>query len=934
MGAFTPKKKLSFDIILAIFLVVLSVLLNQLLVNQLQIFKRWDNLFYDFLTTAIYRPIDDNIIIVAIDENSLQKLGRWPWSRSIHANLLDQLTASEVAVVGMDILFMEPDLIHPENDQRLAAAIHRNGRVVLPVLTSQQDDHFMVTKPLTDIAEGAQLAHVNMHYDQQGVVRQLDLQLEVLENQLLPAMSLTLSRQLFGHADPPELATHTNILITFSGPPGKFRQVSYVDVLMDPTIRQDLQGKIVLVGMTAEGLGSRIATPVSKDNRLMSGVEVQANALATIRSGEITRSLDWPVFTLVSLALIVIPLLLFRFCKPGMGLILVIGFSLFTCITSFCLLNTLHLWFTPLPTLLCLILSYPLWSWRKLEQLGHSLFNEHEKASATLKAIGEAVITTDKLGYIEFMNPAAEKMLACALVDVRHKPFTEICQIIVQNDSTLLDSHTLTSGSQQAEARIIRNQQQEEFAVHLSSSPLHAENGIQTGVVYALSDLTEIININRKVAFIASHDALTGLPNRILLKDRLEQAINRAHRENLSFAILFIDLDGFKKINDGMGHACGDLVLQEVADRLSSWIRKSDTISRWGSDEFIILLSNLASPSDAADIATKIIQSLSLSFLINEQEVFVTSSIGISLFPEDGQTAEVLLAKSDTAMYNIKKHGRNDYCFYSQDLENKAKEKLILESELRQAILSDELEMHYQPQIDLSSDRLIGAEALIRWRHPEKGLISPDNFIPLAEDIGLIIPIGEWIIKTVCQQLKSWQDLGLPLVKVAINLSAHQFAQKDLVSIITREIEKQGIAANSLQVEITESMMIQDIDRVIHILDGLKNAGISIAVDDFGTGYSSLEYLKRFPIDKLKIDKSFIDNVLQNPDDASIVNAVIALGHNMKMQIIAEGVETKDQAQFLQERQCDFGQGYFYSRPIPATEMGLLIEKFRQAGNI
>jgi diguanylate cyclase (GGDEF)-like protein/PAS domain S-box-containing protein len=928
------SKKLSFDIILAVFLVILSVLLNQLLVNDLQLFKRWDNLFYDFESASIYRPIDDNIVIVAIDENSLQKLGRWPWSRSIHADLLDQLTAIQVAAVGMDILFMEPDLVHPKNDQRLAAAIRRNGHVVLPVLTIQQDDHFTVTKPLKDIAENAQLAHVNMHFDPQGVVRHLDLQLDLIDNQVLPAMALTLSRQLFGHVEPLDLATQKNILITFSGPPGKFRQLSYVDVLFDPAIRQSLHGKVVLIGMTAEGLGSRIATPVSKNNRLMSGVELQANALATIHSGEIIQAVKWSVYSPISLILIVIPIFLFRFFNSSMGLMLVLVFSIFTSVTSFYLLNTHQLWFSPLPTLLCLILSYPLWSWRKLEQLGQSLFNEHEKASATLKAIGEAVITTDKLGYIEFMNPAAEKMLACRLVDVRQKPFTEICQFTTQNNTHLLDSHSLTSEIQKAEARVIRNQQQEEFAVHFSSSPLHAEDGIQTGVVYALKDLTEIININRKVAFIASHDTLTGLPNRILLKDRLEQAINRASREKLNFAVLFIDLDGFKKINDGMGHICGDLVLQEVAKRLNNWIRKSDTISRWGSDEFIILLANLSAPSDAADIAVKIIQSLSLSFLINEQEVFVTPSIGISLFPEDGQTAEVLLAKSDTAMYNIKKHGRNNFCFYSQDLENQAKEKLVIETELRQAILTGEFELYYQPQIDLTTDHLIGTEALIRWRHPDKGLISPDNFIPLSEDIGLIIPIGEWVIKTVCRQLKSWQDLGLPLVKVAINLSAHQFIQKDLVNIITREIENNGLVTNSLQVEITESMMIHDIDQAIQTLSDLKSAGISIAVDDFGTGYSSLEYLKKFPIDKLKIDKSFVDSVIQNSDDASIVNAIIALGHSMKMQIIAEGVETKEQALFLQEHQCDYGQGYFYSKPIPAAEMGVLIEKFSQEGNI
>jgi diguanylate cyclase (GGDEF)-like protein/PAS domain S-box-containing protein len=931
MASQSPKKQLSFDIILAIFLVVLSVLLNQLLLNKIQLLQQWDNLFYDLESTVITSPVNDDIVIVAIDDASLKKLGRWPWSRAIHARLIDQLTTAGVAGIAMDILFMEPDLAHPENDHLLASAIRRNGRTVMPVLTSIQGDHFVITKPLAEIANAAaQLAHVNMHFDSQGIVRQLDLQIEFIDGTSLPAMSLALSRLLPKHIEPPNLTEQKSVLINFVGPPGQFQHISYADIIQDEEIQKNLSGKVVFIGMTAAGLGSSIATPASNSRQLMSGIEFQANALATIQSGQIIRPLQWPAYTLVSLFLIVIPIILFRFFRPSHALLLALSFSIITAFTSIFLLSELFLWFSPLPTLLCLILSYPLWSWQRLEQLGHSLFKEHERANATLKAIGDAVITTDQKGYIEFMNPAAEKLLASPLAEVKHKLFSEICQIIDQTDSTLLDSRTFIAGKRQTETQVIRNQKGEEYAVHISSSLIHAKNKRPIGVVYALNDLTEIITINRKIAFIASHDVLTGLPNRVLFQDRLEQAIIMAKRENLNFAVLFIDLDGFKKINDAMGHASGDLLLQEVAERLCSLIRKSDTLSRWGGDEFIILLENLTSLSDAADIATNIIHSLSFSIVINGQEVFVTPSIGISLFPEDGKQAEVLLAKSDTAMYNVKNSGRNNFCFYSQKLENQAKERLILETELRMAIKSGEFEMYYQPQIDITSNQLIGAEALIRWNHPDKGLVFPNKFIPLAEDTGLIVPIGEWIIKTVCLQLKSWKTQGFPLVKVAINLSAQQFVQKDLVSIITREIKKQGLSPESIQVEITESMMIQDIDRVTQVLDNLKSAGISIAVDDFGTGYSSLEHLKRFPIDKLKIDKSFIDSILHNADDACIVEAVIALGHNMNMQIIAEGVENEHQARFLKEHHCDYGQGYFYSKPLPAQKMELLIKQFTQ----
>ncbi len=923
------KKQLSFDIILVLFLVILSVLLNQLLLAKIPLLQRWDNLFYDLESTVITSPADKDIVIVAIDDASLKKIGRWPWSRAIHAHFIDQLTAVGVKAVAMDILFIDSDIKHPENDQLLASAIQRNGHVILPALVSKLGESLIITKPLPEIAEAAnQLVYVNMHFDSQGIARQFELQVELDDDIYLPAMALALSRLLPEHIEPESLTDQNEVLIKFSGPPGHFQHISYADVIASKEIQKQLAGKAILIGITATGLGSRVATPASKSQQLMSGIEFQANALATLKSGGIIRPLKWLAYTLISLFLIVIPVILFHFLRPCNALLLVFCFAVLTVACSVVLLNSLQLWFAPLPTLLCLMLSYPLWSRQKLEQMGQSLFKEQARAVATLDAIADAVITTDQRDRIEFMNPAAERLLARSLAEVKQKPFSKVCQIVEQTDSVLPNSQVIAEDGQQKKTHVIRNRNGDEYSVQISGNLIYDESKRPSGVVYALNDVTEIIDIHRKVSFIASHDALTGLPNRVLLQDRLEQTIILSNREKLSFAVLFIDLDGFKRINDAMGHVSGDFLLQEVAHRLRKVIRKSDTISRWGGDEFVILLDNLASPSSAANVATKIIQSLSRPIAIKNQQVIVTPSIGISLYPEDGDQASVLLEKSDTAMYSVKKNGRNSYCFYSHKLESQAKERLLLETELRRALELNEFEIHYQPQIDLISNGLIGAEALIRWNHPVKGLVAPGEFIPLAEDTGLIVPLGKWVIKQVCSQLQSWKSQGYPLIKVAINLSAHQFTQEDLVSTITREIKKHGLTSESIQVEITESMMIQDINRVIKILDDLKSAGVSIAVDDFGTGYSSLEYLKKLPIDKLKIDKSFIDSVLHNNDDASIVQAVIALGHNMNMQIIAEGVETEQQARFLKEYKCDYGQGYFYSRPLNAQKMELLIEKF------
>lgn len=921
---FLTGKQLFFDLMLAATLVAMSVLLS-----HFKILQRWDNIVYDVESSIIQRPVDDDIVIVAIDDISLQKLGRWPWTRAIHARLLDRLTETEVAAIGFDVLFMERDLELLEGDKLLAEAIQRNGRVVLPVLTNIEENNMVVTKSLMQITDAAQLAHVNMSFDEQGIVRQLDLQISLDNGHDLPSMALALYQKKHGKVPFVDKNAQKKIHIGFSNPPDQFQQVSYVDVLLNEHIRQSLKGKTVLIGMTAAGLNSNLATPKlgSKKPKLMSGIVFQANALNALETQAMILPFGKPQYYLLSLILIVIPVMTYRIFKPNLTLFLVISFSFITCLTSFVLLSVFELWFAPLSTLLGQVFSYPLWSLQKVKQLKSSLYKEQKNASAILKAIEDSVVVIDKYGNVEYMNPAAERMFVYSLIDNKSQLFNELYETVEQRNSSVLYSNKdLDKEMNKNQAiEVIRNQHGEEIVVRFSRREVCAENGTNEGVVYAFSNITEIININKKIAFFAEHDALTELPNRTLLRSLMEQAIKNDEREGTGFSILFIDLDGFKEINDAMGHTAGDILLQEVAKRLKKQIRKSDTISRWGGDEFIIMLDKVVIPSDIVIVAEQIKLCLAQVFTIDEEEVFISASTGISLFPIDGEKVDVLIEKADTAMYNVKNNGRNNICFYSQSLETQAKEQIFLENELHQALQRDEFELYYQPQFDLLSNKLIGLEALIRWNHAKKGLLIPDQFISLAEESGLILQIGHWVVKTVCQQLKVWKDRGLPAIKVAINLSARQFVQKDLIDIITQEIELHEIKANLLQVEITESMIIHDMNLVMKIMQGLKSIGISIAVDDFGTGYTSLESLKKLPIDMLKIDKSFIANVVDSQDDASIVQAVIALGHNMNMKIIAEGVETEEQLKFLLDKQCDYGQGYFFSKPVLAEKIeGLL----------
>jgi len=423
-----------------------------------------------------------------------------------------------------------------------------------------------------------------------------------------------------------------------------------------------------------------------------------------------------------------------------------------------------------------------------------------------------------------------------------------------------------------------------------------------------------------RLDFVAHHDELTKLPNRILFMDRVEQAIKKYKRRGEIFAILFIDLDHFKEINDGFGHDIGDKVLQEVAIRLQNVIRDIDTVSRWGGDEFVILLEHIKDTKNIVNIANKILEEFRRKIIITKEVFFISTSIGVAMYPNDGKDINTLLKNADTAMYEAKDDGRNNYQFYAKEMTSKAFEKVILETELRNAIQNNELKAYYQAQIDLKTDKLIGAEALVRWEHPTLGLVSPAHFIPLAEESDLIVYLGNWMLEETMTQMLRWQKEGLKPQKVSVNLSGKQIARKDLVQTIKNLLEKTRCRADSLELEVTEGFIMKHPELAIDNLNKLRDIGIEIAIDDFGTGYSSLSYLKKLPITKLKIDQSFVLDIETDEDDKAIVKAVVALSHGLGLRCIAEGVETQEQKEYLISEGCDEMQGYLYSRPISADE--------------
>ncbi|MFI3154789.1 MAG: EAL domain-containing protein [Methylococcaceae bacterium] len=464
--------------------------------------------------------------------------------------------------------------------------------------------------------------------------------------------------------------------------------------------------------------------------------------------------------------------------------------------------------------------------------------------------------------------------------------------------------------------------------VNISAVP-HGTTDNTSHYVAVFTEITELKLSEERLNYLAHHDPLTGLPNRLLFHDRLEQAVLLAQRSRRMIAVMFLDLDRFKAINDTLGHLIGDELLVAVAERLKHCARETDTIARLGGDEFAVIITQIVQEEDIEQIAQKIIQTLSSVYSVGGYEVFVTASIGINLYPGIDNDREKLLENADVAMYHAKQFGRNNYKFYSTDMNAVALERLMLETNLRRALERDEFRLYYQPQIDMQSGSVNGVEALIRWQHPDLGLISPLEFIPLLEETGLILPVGEWVIRTACKQIRDWLDAGFPQLTMAVNLSARQFRQPNLVEMIEQQLHEFYIPPALLELELTETVMMDNIEETTAILQKLKRLGLKIAVDDFGTGVSSLGYLKHFPVDTLKISHDFVLNLPTDSADASIASAVISLARNMQLSSVAEGVENQGQMDFLRSQDCERIQGFLFSRPIPPDQMTTLLTSWQ-----
>jgi diguanylate cyclase (GGDEF)-like protein/PAS domain S-box-containing protein len=559
-----------------------------------------------------------------------------------------------------------------------------------------------------------------------------------------------------------------------------------------------------------------------------------------------------------------------------------------------------------------------------------TLFREKERAQVTLDSIGDAVVCTDVSGNVTFLNPIAEALTGWPADEAIGQPFIQVFRIIdvldhrhaidpmalvIRTNSTL----HLPAGS------ILIRRDGVESAIEDSTAPIHDRRGRVTGGVMVFHDVTQARAMSQKMSHLAQYDYLTDLPNRLLLNDRLTQAISAAHRHQQHLAVLFVDVDRFKHVNDSLGHLIGDKLLLLIAHRLVANVRGSDTVSRQGGDEFVILLSSIAHAKDAALSAQKIVRAASLPHRVEAHDLQITMSIGISIYPDDGADAVTLVKNADIAMLSAKDRGRNNYQFFKPTMNEHALERQSIEGSLRHALERGEFVLHYQPKMDLEAESLTGAEALIRWRQPERGVVFPIDFIPIAEQCGYIVPIGRWVLREACRQRRAWLDAHLAPVPIAVNISAVELRSNNFVEHVREILLETGLEPRYLEFELTETAFMQDPQATIAVLRALKHIGIQLTLDDFGTGYSSLSYLKRFPIDALKIDKSFVRGLCTDSDDSKLVSAVINLGRSFHLQVIAEGVETREQFMALQAQNCAEGQGYYFQKPIAADEFAKLL---------
>lgn len=915
---------------------IVMLLFSVALIAYTEVLERFDSILYDKISTLQQYPRDPDIIIVAIDEESLKVLGHWPWSREIHAELINRLITIDNKVIAFDILFSESQTTDPYADHSLALAIAAHGNVILPVapIPAADSESITLAQPLPLFREQAKLGHVDIELDSDGVARRVFLYAGI-NAPTWPAFGLALTYPAtVKKAHPiPDTGKETlaqqhwvraqEALIPYTGEPGSFQKISYARVLFDDEALITLRNKTVIVGMTAAGMGTRFATPVSPENRQpMTGAEWHANVFSMLKNNHAIHPVTPILTAMISALWIILILTVVTLLKKNLTITTLLACVALNLFLSGLILELSHIWIPPGAALLGILSLYPLWNWQRINEFLRSVWITKVHSNIALESIGDGVIITDAYDHIMYINRSAEKILQTQLNQIKGRPLQEILELNAESGNSsatqarkdiltadpdktvMIECKLKTPYGNDRIARITRNQ-------------LYDDQQVIMGAVIAMTDITDTVVLTQRIVHQESHDVLTKLPNRSRLVTQFDHMIKAIQNTDKIITTFLVTLDNFKKINDAMGHHAGDKLLTMVSWRLFEIAHTKGIVARWGGDEFILLSDHLRKEDSVPDMAQKILDAIRQRFEIDNVEVFVSASIGISFYPENGLTSETVLERAGTAMYRVKQDGGNQFGYYSAESSVVwTLDRLELERDLRTAIKDGELQVLFQPIVNAQSLHIARMEALVRWPHPKRGYLSPSKFIPLAEDIGQIEQLGEIVLKTSCIAACKLLQLDYP-VNVSVNVNPRQLLNRNFPKIVSQALHDTGLPAKSLILEITEDAIVNDMERVRKVLLEIKNLGISIALDDFGTGYSSLTLLRELPIDILKIDKSFVRTLDQNLNDLKIVQAIIGLGKNLGLTIIAEGVETEQQTRLLLRHECYYQQGYHFSRPIP-----------------
>ena len=909
---------------------------------------RLNLLAYDWL--APNQSGASDVVLVAIDEASIAELGQWPWPRQLHARMIDRLADAGASAAAYAVLFSEPQTgpvaAALASDAALASALERFARAVLPVAPALRDasadavDSVTELMPLTAFAHAAKLGHVDLEVDPDGVVRRLFLRGGVRRE--LPALAVALvevahpesmaaelpGRRVVARAPTPGIWQRNNEVLL---PRTRVQPAvwSFASALKSDEFAAAVRGRPVLIGVTARGLGPEFSLAARDGRSTFASVYLHSMVYDATRN----HAFITPAAPLTELVLMVALLAgtvaLWPAGSRRRHQLLIAVSLLLPLATAWLLLRGLQLWWGPAPATLGLLAGYSAYLSMRLTASARSVERAQRDAQATLDSIGDAVFNLDSDARISYLNAPARSL--AALPEPIGRTIDEAFAFDADSATRLHDTVRGALDEQRvqrlADPLLLQASGQGTRALSATVSPLTTDQGRTDGVVIALGDLTETVASARQLSHAATHDSLTGLPNRDLVLDRLRQALARTQRGNGHLAVLFLDLDRFKRINDSLGHHVGDEVLRTAGERLLASCRANDTVGRWGGDEFVLVVEDVDERGAAATVAAKIVQALSQPMRLDGFAVPCSCSVGIAVAPEDSSDADELLAMADAAMYLAKSQSGARYQFYSKDLNRWTRERLRLELGMREALQRGGFELHYQPQVELASGSAIAFEALLRWRQADGALLLPAQFIPLAEESGLIVEIGEWVVRAAIAQLVQWRAAGLALVPVSVNVSARQCTDRRLVDVVRGALANADIDGALLRLEITESTAMTDSDAAVLLFDELSALGVQISVDDFGTGYSSLSRLKRFAIHELKIDRSFVQHMTSNADDAAIVLGTIALAHGLGLRVVAEGVETLQQQDFLAAHACDAVQGWLHGRPAPAMQMASLLRQ-------